>query len=262
MHRRMLINNSPVGYIVPQWPAPHHVRAYTTTRQGGVSQAPYASFNLAHHVGDESAAVQANRARLMHMLHLPNVPLWLDQVHGTQVIDAAQALSHAAPSPQADGAYTDQANRVCAVLTADCLPLLLCDSAGTQVAAVHVGWRGLAAGVVEATLAALKRPAAQLLAWMGPAIGAQAFEVGEEVRTLFLARDSAAAQAFQPSPNQRWLADLYLLTRLRLNAQGVTAIYGGEYCTFNDALRFYSYRREGVTGRMATLIWMETVASG
>ncbi|MEW6352861.1 MAG: peptidoglycan editing factor PgeF [Pseudomonadota bacterium] len=240
--------------IVPDWPAPACVRAYSTTRRGGVSAPPYGEFNLAAHVGDDVHGVRENRARLAARLDLPAPPLWLDQVHGARVVDAAATDA----TPQADAAYTSAPRTVCAVLTADCLPLLLCDRAGTRVAAVHAGWRGLAAGVIEATLRAMQMPGSELLAWMGPAIGPRAFEVGGEMRELFVRHDAHAARAFQPAPGQKWLADIYQLARLRLAACGVHAVYGARWCTVSDA-RFYSYRRDGVTGRMATVIWMEGV---
>lgn len=253
--------NTP-DWIQPDWPAPSWVHAYSTTRQGGVSQPPYDDFNLAAHVGDEARAVQANRIQLMQTLELPAPPTWLRQVHGATVVNAAEVDNPLKELPDADGAYSDRPRVVCAVLTADCLPLLLCDRAGMRVAAVHVGWRGLAAGVIEAGVQSLSSaPPGELMAWMGPAIGAQAFEVGAEVHEQLVGQHAPAAQAFQPARSGHWLADIYQLTRQRLQAQGVTAIYGGGYCTVSDAARFYSYRRDGITGRMATLIWVEAVAS-
>lgn len=238
-------------WILLDWPAPATVRAVSTTRHGGVSAAPYDSLNLGDHVGDDPAAVTENRARLARALELPTPPVWLRQVHGTQVIAAA------AGGCEADAAHTQQAGVVCAVLTADCLPLLLCNSAGTQVAAVHAGWRGLAAGVIEAALDSMGEPK-HLMAWLGPAIGPAAFEVGDEVRAAFLAQDASAQAAFRPSPTGRWLADIYQLARVRLAARGVNRIYGGHWCTYSDAERFYSHRRDQVSGRMATLIWLES----
>ncbi len=235
----------------PDWPAPANVRAAITTRHGGVSVGPYASLNLATHVGDEPAAVAENRARLRSELALPSEPAWLNQVHGTAVADAADG-----GECDADASVATRPGTVCAVLTADCLPLLLCDRAGSRVAAVHAGWRGLLGGVIESALAQLGGDADQLMVWLGPAIGADAFEVGDEVRSAFIAVDDAAATAFRPSPAGRWLADLYALARLRLNRCGVATVHGGGLCTFHDARRFYSYRRDGVTGRMASLIWL------
>lgn len=237
--------------FVPDWPAPARVHALQTTRQGGVSRAPYASFNLGTHVGDDAAAVAANRRQLASLL--PGEPVWLEQVHGCVVVAAEQA----AGIPRADAAVARRAGRVCAVMTADCLPLLLCDAAGSVVAAAHAGWRGLADGVIEATLRAMRVDAAQVLAWLGPAIGPQAFEVGSEVREIFVAHQAQAAQAFVPTIPGKWGADLYQLARLRLQAAGVQRIYGGEYCSHSDAERFFSYRRDGQTGRMATLIWLD-----
>lgn len=241
-----------MNFILPAWPAPPQVRACTTTRSGGVSVGPYASLNLAAHVGDVPAAVTENRTRLHRALSLPAEPRWLNQVHGTAVAVAGEGCGG-----EADASVATQPGAVCAVLTADCLPLLLCDRAGTVVAAVHAGWRGLLAGVIEATVARLERPASELLVWLGPAIGPAAFEVGAEVRAAFLATDGGAAEgAFRPSPAGRWLADLYALARLRLWRLGIGAVYGGDLCTFSDSARFYSYRRDGVTGRMASLIWL------
>jgi len=239
-------------FISPDWPAPANVRAAVTTRSGGVSVGPYASLNLGDHVGDEPVAVAENRARLVHALALPAEPGWLKQVHGTCVLDAALADGR-----EADAGFATGPGVVCAVLTADCLPVLFCDRHGTHVAAAHAGWRGLAAGMLERTVEALGVPPGDVLAWLGPAIGPEAFEVGEEVRAEFLRHDARAAEAFRPSPEGRWLADLYALARLRLQRQGVTAIHGGGLCTFRDAARFYSYRRDGVTGRMASLVWLD-----
>ncbi|MBI3344725.1 MAG: peptidoglycan editing factor PgeF [Gammaproteobacteria bacterium] len=245
--------------ISPDWPAPQRVRACSTSRSGGVSGPPLASLNLAGHVGDATEKVAENRARLKQALDLPAEPVWLKQVHGTRVVDAAGIGTslYVNGTPEADGSYSRETGIVCAVLTADCLPLLLCDEQGSRVAAVHVGWRGLAAGVIEETLQHLG-DTRQLMAWLGPAIGPYSFEVGSEVREIFVAHDAEANHAFRPSPAGRWLADLYRLTRQRLNAQGVTRIYGGGWCTYSESQRFYSYRRDGVTGRMATLIWLET----
>lgn len=236
-------------FIIPDWPAPASVRALTTTRLGGTSAAPFDGFNLADHVGDDPAAVTANRALLRGML--PAEPVWLRQIHGCRCIDAATATDN-----EADAAFARTPGVVCAVLTADCLPLLLCDTAGTAVAAVHAGWRGLASGVIEATLTALGLPGERLLAWLGPAIGPQAFEVGDEVRAAFIARDPAAAEAFTSRRPGKWLCDLYLLARQRLAAQKVRRVWGADFCTATDRTRFYSYRRDGTTGRMASLIWL------
>ncbi len=239
--------------ITPDWPAPPAVRAVSTTRAGGVSLAPYASFNLAEHVGDDPAAVARNRRRLRTRLALPAEPRWLQQVHGCQVAEAAAAT----PLTPADACIGRRPGEVCAVLTADCLPVLLCDREASVVAAAHAGWRGLAAGVLEASVAALGVAPPRLLAWLGPAIGAEVFEVGDEVRAAFVQHQPQAAAAFRAQPDGRWIADIYRLARLRLQAAGVEAVYGGGLCTYSDPARFYSYRRESTTGRMATLIWLQ-----
>jgi polyphenol oxidase len=237
--------------IFPDWPAPPQVRAVSTTRRGGVSAPPYDRLNLAMHVGDDPASVAENRRRLAVMAGFPTEPAWLEQVHGITVI-AAEAMD----SPvAADAAWTRAPSRPCVVMTADCLPVLLCDRAGTVVAAVHAGWRGLAGGVIAAAVARLDVAPTDLLAWLGPAIGPTAFEVGAEVRAAFLALDAGDAGCFQPSPAGRWLADLYELARRQLRRLDVSAIYGGDCCTFNEPERFFSYRRESRTGRMATVIW-------
>lgn len=239
-------------WIIPDWPAPANVQAYTTTRLGGVSRAPYAGFNLGDHVGDVAQDVAVNRAQLKRRLNLPAAPVWLNQVHDTQIVNAAEVTVGCT----ADGSYTIEAGVVCAVLTADCLPVLLCNREGSKVAAAHAGWRGLANGVIETTLAALDAPPESFMAWLGPAIGPQAFEVGAEVREIFMAHDPQAVDAFKPAPTGRWLADIYQLARQRLARQGVTAVYGGGECTYTDAQRFYSFRRDSITGRMASLIWL------
>jgi len=241
------------GWIVPDWPVAARVRAVTTTRQGGVSQGCYASMNPADHVDDDPAAVLANRQTLQQVLNLPAQPVWLQQVHGTRVVNAATVGS----SPQADAAWCSQPGVVCAVLTADCLPVLLTDTSGQCVAAIHAGWRGLAAGVIEQAATAIKRPGETLQAWLGPAIGPSVYQVGDEVRDTFMAHDRQAAGAFRQGADGAWFADLYQLARQRLAACRVTAVYGGGYCSFTDSERFYSYRRDGASGRMATLIWLE-----
>ncbi|MGF1614930.1 MAG: peptidoglycan editing factor PgeF [Gammaproteobacteria bacterium] len=240
-------------WITPDWPAPRCVRAFTTTRQGGASRPPWIGLNLAHHVGDDPAAVARNRSLLVQAAKLPATPRWLNQVHGTTVVRAGAGIE---TDPEADGIIADEAGELCAVLTADCLPVLLCERAGRCVAAAHAGWRGLAAGILEATIAALGAPADHLLAWLGPAISARCFEVGEEVRERFMKQDSRAAQAFCRTSRQRWQADLYHLARQRLAAVGVHRVYGGAFCTYTDAKHFYSYRRDGRTGRMASIIWL------
>lgn len=237
--------------IFPDWPAPNHVRALQTTRLGGVSVAPYHSLNLGDHVQDEPQAVALNRQRLAPLL--PSEPVWLQQVHGVVVANADSANC----LPQADASIAHHRGTVCVVMTADCLPVLLCDDAGTVVAAAHAGWKGLAAGVLEATVSAMGVNPRKLMAWFGPAISQRAFEVGAEVRDAFLAHHPQATEAFLPGANGKWLADIYLLAHQRLHALGIARVYGGECCTYSDAARFFSYRREGATGRMGTFIWLE-----
>ncbi len=239
--------------ITPDWPAPANVRALVTTRNGGVSRSPYASLNLADHVEDDPQAVAENRRLLRQRVpQIPQDPLWLKQVHGVRCVEVETSES----GVEADASWSCTPGRVCAVLTADCLPLLLCDEAGTVVSAVHAGWQGLAKGVIEAAVGTLPVVPGKLLAWMGPAIGPSAFEVGADVRDQFFLHDPAAAAAFISLPNGKWLGDLYLLARQRLAALGVMRVYGGGECTVTDAARFYSFRRDKVTGRMASLIWL------
>jgi len=241
--------------LTPEWPAPPGVRVLTTGRSGGVSVGRYASLNLATHVGDAPEAVAENRALLRVAAALPDEPCWLEQVHGTRVLDL-DALPAGHPGP-ADAAITRQAGRVCALLTADCLPVLLASRSGSVVGAAHAGWRGLAAGVLEATVRAMQVPPGTLIAWLGPAIGPAHFEVGPEVRAAFLAADAGAAAAFAENARGRYQADLYGLARKLLERAGVKAVWGGEACTFAERERYFSHRREGPTGRQATLIWRE-----
>lgn len=236
--------------IVPEWPAPGNVKALQTTRYGGHSRGPYARMNLGDHVGDDPLVVAGNRQLLSPLL--PSEPVWMQQVHGIKVIDAAKANC----LPEADAAFASVPDTVCCVMTADCLPVLLCDRAGSVVSAVHAGWRGLLQGVIESAIDAMRAPPSELLAWLGPAIGPQAFEVGEEVRESFMNADANARQAFAPLPQGKWLANIYQLAHQRLSAAGVTQVYGGQFCTYADAERFFSYRRDGATGRMASLIWL------
>jgi len=223
-----------MNFIKPNWPAPPNIHAYTTTRAAG-----------------DFADLQ-NRPLLNKLLALPNDPIWLKQEHGTMAVKADSVPKNTV----ADASYTDQANTVCAVLTADCLPLLLCDRQGTGVAAIHAGWRGLAAGVIEQTLKTFACPAHEILAWLGPAIGPEVFEVGNEVKEQFIAVDTQAEIAFKPSPQGRWLADIYLLAKQRLVKYGINAIYGGKFCTYTDTQQFFSYRRDHDARRMATVIWL------
>ncbi len=237
--------------LVPAWPAPANVRALQTLRTRGVSPAPWYDCNLGDHVGDDSARVSANRKKLRSFL--PAEPLWLQQVHGIATVNADLEAN----SLVADAAFARKPGKVCVVMTADCLPVLFCDKAGTVVAAAHAGWRGLVAGILEATVAKMGVPASELLVWLGPAIGPKCFEVGDEVRAAFLDHDTAAESAFVPQLPGKWLADIYTLARQRLQAVGIDAISGGEFCTVTDPARFFSYRRDGVTGRMASLIWLD-----
>ena len=247
-----------VSWVEPGWPAPGGVRALSTFRTGGVSVAPYESLNLGDHVGDATRSVAENRRRLAAAAGLPDEPVWLEQVHGTHVADL-DGLGGIGP---ADAAMTRQAGRVCAILTADCLPLLLAADTGGLVAAAHAGWRGLALGVIEATVHALKVPPGRLMAWLGPAIGPKHFEVGPEVREELLRADAGAESAFLPNERGRFMADLAKLVRRRLTTLGVGRIHGGGECTFAAGDRYFSHRRDGVTGRQATLIWLEPRKAG
>ncbi|MBD9466929.1 peptidoglycan editing factor PgeF [Pseudomonas sp. Pdm06] len=238
------------AWLTPDWPAPARVKACVTTREGGVSLAPFDSLNLGDHVGDDPTAVAENRRRLIDQFLI--TPAWLQQVHGIAVVEADPTQV-----ATADASWTATPGIACTAMTADCLPVLFCNRAGTRVAAAHAGWRGLANGVLEATLDSLAVPANEILAWLGPAIGPQAFEVGPEVREAFIAQLPEAVKAFAASPNAgKFLADIYQLARLRLAARGITAVYGGGLCTVNDP-RFFSYRRNPRTGRFASLIWIE-----
>ncbi len=240
-----------IGWLPAEFGAPSAVCGGTTTRDGGLSRGSLASFNLAAHVADDPAAVSANRARLRTDLALPAEPLWLRQVHGAEVVVHDGSRS----APEADAAVAFEPGRVLAVLTADCLPVAFASRDGTRLGLAHAGWRGLAAGVLDRTVAALGVSGADLLAWLGPAIGASAFEVGDEVRVAFVAGHAADAAAFTPNERGRWQADLYALARARLGRLGISTVAGGGECTFRDAGRFYSHRRDPRGGRMATLLW-------
>lgn len=247
-------------FILPEWPTPPGVRAAFTLRLGGVSRPPCDSFNVAAHVGDDPRAVADNRAALRERLELPAEPAWLEQVHGHHVVDLDRQTSLDLQTPgdspaRADAAVTRAAGRVCVIQVADCMPVLFAAADGSAIGAAHAGWRGLAGGVLEATVRALNTPPAQLLAWLGPAIGQAHFEVGEEVRAAFLAADAGAAAAFSANERGRWQCDLYALAKRRLTALGVPVTYGGGWCTYADRGRFFSYRRDGRCGRMAALIW-------
>ncbi|WP_273453239.1 peptidoglycan editing factor PgeF [Nevskia ramosa] len=244
--------------IIPDWPAPAAIRAAFTTREGGVSSGPHAGLNLGRNCGDDPAAVAENRRLLAEHLSLPAAPEWLRQVHGTRVLE----LPNQRLEPEADGVFTTQANVVCAVQSADCLAVLFCDEDASVVAAAHAGWRGLCAGVLESTVAALPVAPERLMAWIGPAIGPEAFEVGAEVRTAFVAVDPAATSCFQHGVQpDKYYGDLFALARQRLARAGVTSVYGGGISTHADPGRFYSFRRDGVCGRMAALIWIDGAAS-
>ncbi|AOE83547.1 peptidoglycan editing factor PgeF [Pseudomonas sp. TCU-HL1] len=237
------------GWLTPDWPAPARVKTCVTTRADGFSLPPYESLNLGDHVGDDPQAVERNRERLIAALGCR--PAWLSQVHGVRVVEAEPGRVD-----EADASWSATPGVASAVLTADCLPALFCDRAGTRVAAAHAGWRGLANGVLEATLEAMAQPPEDVLVWLGPAIGPSAFEVGPEVREAFVARHPEAEQAFKASANEgKFMANIYQLARIRLAARGVHAVHGGGFCTVSDP-RFYSYRRASRTGRFASLIWL------
>lgn len=242
-----------IDLITPDWPAHERIRAASTLRTGGASRPPFDSANLAQHVGDDARNVAANRLQLGMQLRLPTEPSWLNQVHGTRVVQASSVRTPV----EADGAIAFESGFVCAVLTADCLPVLFASRDGGRVAAAHAGWRGLSAGVLEATVHALGTAPDQLIAWLGPAIEQEHFEVGEEVRTAFLAHDARAAMAFVPHGPGKWLADLYALARQRLLRLGVESVHGGDRGTYRERVAFFSHRRDGRCGRMATLIWIE-----
>lgn len=248
MQDRFLSN----GMLVPAWPAPDNVRAIVTTRSvvGGVSLPPYDDFNIGAHCGDDPAKVARNRQRLCELASLPSEPLWLTQVHGTRIIDAAEA----APETEADAAFANQTGVVCAVMTADCLPVLLCHRSGTSVAAVHAGWRGIAQNIIAKAVSGMPGDAGGLIAWLGPAIGPCHFEVGDEVREAC----GDVGSAFAPTNEAgKWMMDLYAAATLQLEKAGVLSIHSTLYCTYRDTAHFYSFRREQLTGRMASLIWID-----
>lgn len=238
--------------IRPEWPAPRRVRAAFTLRTGGVSVGPFASLNVGERVGDSPDAVSENRRRVRQALALPREPAWLEQVHGVTLVNLDEA-----EGGRADASLTRASGRVCAIQVADCMPVLFADRQGTGVAAAHAGWRGLAGGVLEATVRALALPPERLLAWLGPAIGPAGFEVGSDVRDAFTRDDPGATDAFVANPRGKWQCDLAALARRRLARLGVHDVTGGKWCTWSDAARFFSYRRDGQCGRMAALVWME-----
>lgn len=246
--------------ISPTWQVPNNVHSFTTTRIGGVSHAPFDSFNLATHVGDEKSAVEINRTLLVQQGKLPQLPLFLNQIHSTKVINLPYQNTNS--TPDADAVYTNQPKQVCVVMTADCLPILLTNQQGNEVAAIHAGWRGLCDGVIEATVNKFQCQPQQIIAWLGPAIGKTAFQVGAEVKQQFIQQDPQAEKAFERDKSaveneQKFLADLYLLATQRLNRLGISTISGGDYCTYNQKEYFFSYRRDKQTGRMASLIWFD-----
>ncbi len=243
-----MLNSS--DFIIPDWPAPANVKAIQTTRVGGYSVEPYESLNLGLHVHDDALAVAKNRQSLSNFL--PSDPVWLNQVHGVDVVDAAKCLT----IQKADASFSKNKNVVCVTMTADCLPLLLCNKQGSIVAAIHAGWRSLCDGVIEATIQSMVVNPEDLMAWLGPAIGPKAFEVGGEVRAAFIKNDAQADQAFKPN-DEKWLGDLYLIAKQRLNKLGVTEIYGGTECTYSNPSQYFSFRRDGLTGRMASMIWFQ-----
>ncbi len=245
-----------VAWLTPQWPAPAAVCALSTLRGGGVSDVPFASLNLAAHVGDEPAAVAENRRRLRAAAGLPAEPAWLNQVHGALILDLDTGVAAGAAAGPADGAVTRTPGRICAILAADCLPILFTTESGDAVAAAHAGWRGLAGGVIEATVRSLAVAPPSLLVWLGPAIGPRHFEVGPEVRDELLRGDPRADEAFAENARGRYMADLYVLARRRLAQLGVERMYGGGECTFSRSDKYFSHRRDGQTGRQATLIWL------
>jgi YfiH family protein len=238
--------------IFPDWPQPDNIGACSTLREGGISLPPYHSFNLGAHVGDELSRVEENRHRLCQQAQLPEMPLWLEQVHGTHVVTLNSGKNN---EVEGDALYTSTMKKVCAIMTADCLPVLFTTVDGTEVGAAHGGWRGLCHGVLQNTLAHFKAPKSQIMAWLGPAIGPNAFEVGAEVRLAFIEKNIAFDPAFIPH-NDKYFANIYMLARIILQESGVTQIYGG-FCTVTDKSRFFSYRREQITGRMASLIWIK-----
>lgn len=250
--------------IKPDWPAAERIHAFCTTRHHGISTGDYAGLNLGLHVEDNAQHVLANRQQLIHQLSIPEEPLWLDQIHGNRVVNAGYIKAEQLSSQQsknqliqADASFSETAKTVCAVMTADCLPILICNRKGNKVAAAHVGWRGLADDVIEAAVASLSERHSELLIWLGPAIGPQAFEVGEDVYNIFVNNQPKAKEAFKQTREAHYLADIYHLAKLRLHNIGIREIYGGEYCTYTESDQFYSYRRDGKTGRQASLIWFE-----
>lgn len=247
-----------MSVLTADWPAPAGVVAFTTLRDGdGVSRSPFDAFNLGARCGDEPAAVAENRSRLIRHRALPSSPHWLRQVHGTEIVRFDRMVADTNVEPEADAAATSEPGVVLAILTADCLPVVFASDDGSEIAAAHAGWRGLAAGVLERTVEAMRAPASRILAWMGPAAGPQAYEVGEEVFDAFVSAERGAECAFAATRPGHWRVDLYALARRRLRAAGVEQVHGGGLCTISDPKRFYSHRRDQRTGRMATLVYRQ-----
>ncbi len=244
-------------YLPASWPnKPGNVSAFTTSIHGGVSKGSFSEFNLATHVGDEVAAVSANRAKLVADLQLPSEPAWLDQVHSNKVLSLDESVA-AGFTVQADASVTTEKGVVCVVMTADCLPVFFCDNAGTEVAVAHAGWRGLHAGIITNTVKTMQASVADIQVSLGPAIGPKSFEVGEEVFQSFVTKNSLNETAFVATKKDHYLCDIYRLARIELQSLGVDKISGGGHCTYSDSYRFYSYRRQQTTGRMASLIWLQ-----
>ncbi|WP_417883999.1 peptidoglycan editing factor PgeF [Vibrio rumoiensis] len=241
--------------VLPNWPAPKNVKAFASTRLGGLSSGVYQGLNLGMHVNDDNDIVQANRDEVVQLLNMPTSPVWLNQTHSTTVVELLKPTQHVLDG---DGSVTSHNKIVCAVMTADCLPVLLTNTDGTQVAAVHAGWRGLSDGILENAVQRFTKPS-QVMAWLGPAIGPSAFEVGEDVYQTFTQYDSHAKDAFTVCQLQpkKWLADMSILATQRLNQAGVEQVFASQRCTFSEPEYFYSYRRDGLTGRQATFIWIE-----
>jgi purine-nucleoside/S-methyl-5'-thioadenosine phosphorylase / adenosine deaminase len=238
--------------IIPNWPAPNNIKAVSTTRHSGFSLAPYAQLNLGSHVGDDPQLVDQNREYITQSANLPEEPRWLEQIHGTTIINS----QHWQQDIKADAIFSLQVSHVCAVMTADCLPILLCNQQGNIVAAIHAGWRGLAAGIIEKIIQTFSCDPSEIMVWLGPAIGPTQFEVGPEVYDLFVANDPTSSEAFKIKDPQHYLADIYLLARQRLQKNNVHKVFGGDFCTVSEKERFFSYRRDGITGRMASMIWI------
>jgi len=253
----MKVNHAEIKFLAANWPAPPHIHAGTTLRTGGVSKPPYDQLNLGMHVNDEQSCVLANRKRLVEDLQLPAEPVWLNQVHGNNIIRLGSTNNSEITINTADGSYSTEANKVCVVMTADCLPLLLCDDGGQQVAAIHVGWRGFSKNIITTALEKFICPNEKILAWLGPCICARHYETGVEVHDACLSIFSAAKEAFSPGRPLHWQTDLHKLVSLYLQEQGLNKIYGEQRCTYHENESFFSYRKNKDTGRMASLIWAD-----